>query len=124
MTERPLSSVTTILAYLVGRSPVSAITQTPASGPFDPVTTPPISVAPMLTAGCCARAGSMANAATAADSIALRQMFSIFISSPEMTAGDPVGRPAEQGHLPHKPGMIQERSLCIRAQHLFAPGRP
>ncbi len=32
------------------------MTHTPASGPFGPRTTPPISVAPMLTAGalCCA----------------------------------------------------------------------
>src|ERR1700736_1946247 len=51
MTKRPSSSVTTILAYLVGRSVVSAITHTPASGPFGPRTTPPMSVAPMLTAG-------------------------------------------------------------------------
>src|SRR5262249_44816414 len=38
--------------YFVGKSLVSAITQTPASGPFAPVTTPPISSA--LT--CCANA--------------------------------------------------------------------
>src|ERR1019366_2764557 len=47
MTKRPLSSVTTILAYLVGRSLVSAMTQTPASGPCAPVTVPPISSASM-----------------------------------------------------------------------------
>src|ERR1700678_3251145 len=35
------------------------MTQTPASGPFGPVTTPPMSVAPMLTAAalCCALTG-------------------------------------------------------------------
>src|SRR5262245_34773375 len=44
-------------ANLVGRSLVSAITHTPASGPFDPVTTPPMSVAPTVTVGCCALAG-------------------------------------------------------------------
>src|SRR5262245_24747592 len=33
-------------ANLVPRSLVSAITQTPASGPFGPLTTPPMSVAP------------------------------------------------------------------------------
>src|SRR2546422_64919 len=40
MRYRPRSSVTTIFANLVGRSLVSAITQTPASGPFALVTTP------------------------------------------------------------------------------------
>src|SRR5258706_15869601 len=54
MTNRPLSSVTTILAYLVGSSVVSAITQTPASGPCAPVTVPPISLAPTETAPCSA----------------------------------------------------------------------
>src|SRR5262252_9771994 len=56
----------------VGRSVVSAITHTPASGPFGPVTTPPMSVAPTLTAagvwafaGACApRANVRATAAT------------------------------------------------------------
>jgi len=36
---------------LVGRSRVSAITQTPASGPLALVTTPPKSPAPTVTAG-------------------------------------------------------------------------
>src|SRR5262249_57819666 len=53
------SSVTTILAYLVGRSDVSAITQTPASGPLGPATTPPISLAPTV-GPCCALAGASA----------------------------------------------------------------
>src|ERR1019366_3990537 len=51
MTKRPRSSVTTILANLVGRSVVSAITQTPASGPLALVTTPPRSLLPMRIAG-------------------------------------------------------------------------
>src|ERR1700693_3206659 len=53
---------------LVGRSLVSAITQTPASGPFELRTTPPRSVSPMLTAGvCCAKTGpGEANAAAMA----------------------------------------------------------
>src|SRR5215213_7876225 len=42
--------MTTILAKRVGRSLVSASTQTPASGPLGPVTTPPMSFAPT----CCA----------------------------------------------------------------------
>src|SRR6516162_9519660 len=57
MTKRPSSSVTTIFANLVGRSVVSAITQTPASGPFGPLTTPPRSLSPTVTpagAVCCA----------------------------------------------------------------------
>src|SRR5215472_11113073 len=57
MTYRPRSSVTTIFANLVGRSVVSAITQTPASGPFGPLTTPPRSLSPTVTpagAVCCA----------------------------------------------------------------------
>src|SRR6516165_10057227 len=62
MTERPWSSVTTILANLVGRSVVSAITQTPASGPFGPLTTPPISLSPMVTP-----AGAVCGAASCAD---------------------------------------------------------
>src|SRR6266704_2907558 len=57
MTYRPRSSVTTILANFVGRSVVSAITHTPASGPLGPLTTPPRSPAPTRIAGsvvCCA----------------------------------------------------------------------
>src|SRR5436853_6448938 len=37
-------------ANRVGRSVVSAITQTPVSGPLAPFTTPPMSVAPMFCA--------------------------------------------------------------------------
>src|SRR2546430_16556464 len=48
---RPLSSVTTTFAYWVGVPVVSAITQTPASGPFGPDTTPPRSARPTLTGG-------------------------------------------------------------------------
>src|SRR4051812_8821718 len=43
MTNRPFSSDTTILVNLVGRLLVSAMTQTPASGPRGPLTVPPIS---------------------------------------------------------------------------------
>src|SRR5262249_43923628 len=56
-TYRPWSSVTTILTNLVGRSVVSAITQTPASGPLALVTMPPRSLSPTVTptgALCCA----------------------------------------------------------------------
>src|SRR5439155_25895189 len=51
ITYRPRSSVTTILANFVGRSVVSAITHTPASGPPALRTTPPRSVAPTRIAG-------------------------------------------------------------------------
>src|SRR5258705_9579467 len=40
--------------YLVGKSLVSAITQTPASAPLAPVTTPPISLALTCTVAGCA----------------------------------------------------------------------
>src|SRR5262249_11521318 len=49
ITYLPASSLTTILANLVGKSSVSAITQTPASGPFGPRTTPPMSSPSMAT---------------------------------------------------------------------------
>ena len=49
--------MTTILANFVGSSVVSAITHTPASGPFALVTTPPMSSGSIATValGCCAR---------------------------------------------------------------------
>src|ERR1043166_9112764 len=56
-----------------GRSRVSAITHTPASGPFGPRTTPPMSSSSIATAAvavavavCCAPAGTAANARNAA----------------------------------------------------------
>src|ERR1700757_4811942 len=56
MTYRPRSSVTAILAKRVPSSAVSAITQTPASGPKRLVTTPPMSSASIAgAAGCWAR---------------------------------------------------------------------
>src|ERR1700730_6564088 len=70
MRYRPLSSVTTILPNLVGRSVVSAITQTPASGPRELVTTPARSALPIgiVLAGlrCCARSPAAAPATHAA----------------------------------------------------------
>src|SRR6266566_6692183 len=68
MRYRPLSSVTTILMYLVGSSLVSAITQTPASCPLELVTTPPISVFPtrtVLALPCPAFTGAVSRHATA-----------------------------------------------------------
>ena len=76
---RPSSSVTTILANSVGRSLVSAITQTPASGPLAPVTTPPIALAPTWmaasVAATCADAGRPARSSTSANGIAPRALF-------------------------------------------------
>src|SRR5579871_247396 len=57
--KRPRSSVTTILMKLVGRSLVSAITHTPASGPFSPCTVPVIY--PEGAPACWARVGRTAN---------------------------------------------------------------
>src|SRR5690242_17655600 len=49
--------------YRTGRSRVSAITQTPASGPFELVTTPPMSSLSMATAApaCCWACGPVMN---------------------------------------------------------------
>ena len=64
-------SVTTILMYRTGRSRVSAITQTPASGPPGPATTPPMSSLSMATeAACCALTFDYAPTAKAAMPIA------------------------------------------------------
>ena len=71
MTYRPASSVTTILANFVGRSVVSAMTQTPASGPLALETTPPRSFSPI--AGACARAEMIVEAINAATAAADRQ---------------------------------------------------
>src|ERR1051325_6800040 len=49
--KRPCSSVTTIFVYFVGSSFVSAITQTPASGPFGPATMPTMSSPSVVGAG-------------------------------------------------------------------------
>src|SRR5207253_1518603 len=54
--NRPRSSVTTLLIRRVGVFLVSAITNTPASGPRAPVTTPPmssLSIAGAPVFGCC-----------------------------------------------------------------------
>src|SRR5690242_1752137 len=65
--------------YRVGRSVVSAITHTPASGPFAPVTTPPMSSLSIATAVC---APSCAGAAvsSAATPIAATVRYSLALS--------------------------------------------
>src|SRR5919108_1378358 len=65
MTYRPWSSVTTILAYLVGSSVVSATTHTPASGPLGPRTTPPMSSLSMATCVACWAASRLGPAVSA-----------------------------------------------------------
>src|SRR5262249_24210487 len=68
-------------ANFVGRSIVSAITQTPASGPFTPVTTPPMSSPSMGTApraDCWALSVTAEPAQTAAIAIATTPRYSAF----------------------------------------------
>ena len=60
-------------ANRVGRSVVSAITQTPASGPLGPVTTPPmssLSIDTVALAGCWAPSSSTEPVQTAAITVA------------------------------------------------------
>src|SRR6266508_4798581 len=71
---------------LVGRSLVSAITQTPASGPLAPVTTPPMSSLSMATAvwaltcaGAAASKEAMPIAATVKYSLALSLMGALLV---------------------------------------------
>ncbi|TMQ26806.1 MAG: hypothetical protein E6K82_03295 [Candidatus Rokuibacteriota bacterium] len=75
--------MTTILANLVARSVVSAITHTPASGPFGPVTTPPMSSLSMGTAppaACCAPSSSAEPTHTTAIANAAKPKYSaVFI---------------------------------------------
>src|SRR5258708_4863079 len=137
MTYRPRSSVTTILANLVGSSAVSAMTQTPASGPFGPVTTPPRSAAPIVTAAAgrgCALSTAEANirhAAMAITATAGRGLRLVFISSPsdQFTGGSmhrlPCGR---LGHLDgcHYTPCAEVRGLLCRPdgrlQAFLCPG--
>src|SRR6516165_7254190 len=73
----------------VGRLVVSAITHTPASGPFGPETTPPISLAPTLTVACCAAIGRTPNArATAAVAALKYKPCFVFMSSPPLSVSE------------------------------------
>src|SRR5689334_17190369 len=91
MRKRPWSSVTTILAYLVGRSLVSAITHTPASGPLAPVTVPAMSLAPAEPSPCGALMQAATIAATAAAQAAAQIERVLFMLSPGLI-GAPRGR--------------------------------
>src|SRR5262245_21939969 len=94
----------------VGRSVVSAITQTPASGPLGLVTTPPRSLSPMLTAagaGACAltcaggapRSATIAIAATLKD----RPVLMVMTAPPVSFSATPVGsRPGGSPISMHK----------------------
>src|SRR6267154_1731297 len=74
-----------------GRSRVSAITQTPASGPFGPVTTPPMSSLSMVTA-CCACNETGATQPTTAIPIAATPVKRILrIVMPPCSRRSPVG---------------------------------
>src|SRR5262249_49664877 len=74
-------SVTTILAIRVGSSAVSAMTQTPASGPFGPETTPPRSVAPIDGAvDCCANSCAGEQIRASASAAAATLEYKVFVA--------------------------------------------
>src|SRR5581483_2796658 len=79
-------------ANLVGRSVVSAITQTPASGPLAPLTTPPMSFSPTLSdaARCCCWASAGAPNASASAAMARNRM----TTPPQETGGRSLRRSA------------------------------
>src|SRR5687767_3209662 len=80
MRYRPWSSVTTILANFVGRSEVSAITHTPASGPLAPVTTPAMSSGSIAVPPGAGRALPTAqSSAEAATVVTAKSAFVVFI---------------------------------------------
>src|SRR6516162_9394634 len=117
----PVSFVTTIFAYFVGRSMVSAITQTPASGPFVPVTTPPMSSSSTATAvWALKRAGAAASkaarpiAATVKHSLALSLMGALLVRVVFCRAR--LCRPLGPRVLAHAPR--------ARAKILHSPCRP
>ena len=72
MRKRPESSVTTMRTNFVGRSEVSAMTQTPASGPAGPVTAPPMSSAPTCTKNCLDGSAAATSATNTAVTVAVR----------------------------------------------------
>src|SRR5262249_45966626 len=67
-------------ANFVGRSVVSAITHTPASGPLGPRTTPPRSLSPTVTAApCCAWASGAKTASARPIAAALAQSLDLIV---------------------------------------------
>src|SRR5882672_3084351 len=99
MRKRPRSSVTTSLANFVGRSVVSAITQTPASGPLGPVTTPPMSPAAALPVPWVLRQAVRSAARTAA-AMPTYKIFLVFMNPPldagiRMHLSVCIGKPGE-----------------------------
>src|SRR5262245_22972072 len=131
----------------VGRSFVSAITQTPASGPRALVTTPPRSLSPVLMpAGACALTGvggapssaAIAIAATPKNRPVLMVMTGssrlIFGNACRLSAGrlanihaqtpalrnDTTDAPAHAGHEPRAPRLSREtRCLPVRGARYF-----
>src|SRR6266511_2106419 len=96
----------------VGRSRVSAITQTPASGPFALLTTPPRSLSPTLTpAGgvCCSLTGAGGAPKNAASAIAAtpkyRPVLIVMTAPPVSSRRALCAEPARTLHLlaMHKP---------------------
>src|SRR6267378_7012141 len=81
MRKRPRASVTTTLANFVGRSVVSAITQTPASGPLGLLTTPPMSPAAALPAPCVLR-HAVRRAGRTAAAMPRYKVLLVFMKSP------------------------------------------
>src|SRR3954463_15025668 len=121
MTKWPRSSVTTILTNFVGSSVVSAITQTPASGPLGPVTTPPRSSGSTWTApspaACSARVCAIATTSIAASSAATnpdpKTRFVFMARSPVDCRTLPEHRPYDEPHV---------RGAFGKAAHV--PGEP
>src|SRR6267378_8046378 len=106
MRKRPWSSVTTTLANFVGRSVVSAITQTPASGPLVLLTTPPRSFAPTLLAPCGVLWHEVRKAAIAIAAAPKCKVLPIFMKSPLDCGVPPLyGGQNEIYLLPEFPGM-------------------
>src|SRR5438874_9823548 len=82
---------------LVGRSVVSAMTQTPASGPCGPVTTPPMSLGSTRTA--CAASDGTARVVTRPSTAATPQRRIVFIF-PSVLHPEPLSTPGSSPPVP------------------------
>src|SRR5687768_14341252 len=124
MRYRPWSSVTTILANFVGRSEVSAITHTPASGPLAPVTTPAMSspsivVAPGVRRAPCVQAAQ--NNAAAAVVAAAKSAVVVIICQ----LLEPARSPARHGHaITYPAGGINRRRAARSGDERHSSFRP
>src|SRR5688500_13515390 len=99
MRYRPWPSVTTILANFVGRSEVSAITHTPASGPVAPLTTPAMS-SPSIVVPPGARRALQAAQSSAEPATAKSALVVFILAVPLMifAASHDQSRRSRQGH--------------------------